>query len=336
MNPSGIRIRGTFACIGLVASIALVGAGIRPVQAQEAFPSKPIHIIVPFPAGGALDFIARTLGEQIAKRTGQQVLTDNRPGGNSIIAAEALMKSAPDGYTVFLTNMDTHVNNVGVFKTLPYDPIRDFQPLGIVASGGAMLVVNSGLPVKTLDEFVAYARTHPNEVSFGTWGPGSYSDLAGHSFARVNRLEMNIVPYKGETPIMQDLLGKNLASAMASVLIAKPHIEKGSLRAFAINGSARAALMPDLPTFTELGYTDPILTMQPWFGLYAPAKTPRPLADKWNQLYRDALADPGVRQSLIDRGFDPTGSSIAEHEERLRAQIKTFTQLMREIGIQPQ
>jgi tripartite-type tricarboxylate transporter receptor subunit TctC len=303
-------------------------------MAQDAYPSKPIRFVVPFAAGGALDYIARTIGAEITKQTKVQVIVDNRPGASGFLAAENIKRSPADGYSVLISNMDTFVNNIGMFKTLPYDPLRDFQPAGMIAGGAAILVANGSVPAKTLDEFVTYAKKPQANISFGTWGTGTYSHVAAESFARTKGLSINSVPYKGETPVVQDLLGGNITIAMASVLVAKAQTEKGAMKAYAVNGDKRLALMPDVPTFKELGYTDPVLMLRPWFAAYLPAGTPKPIVDKFNALLRDAINDPVISRSFSDKGFDPIGSTIAEHQSELQQQIQTFTRVMREIGIQ--
>lgn len=325
-----------------VKRFAIVAAGIAAIvlgtaaTAQEAFPSKPVRFVVPFAAGGALDYVARLMGDTMGKQSGVKVVVDNRAGGSGVIASEHVAKSAPDGYTVFMTNMDTHVNNLGMFKALPYDPIRDFQPLGVVVSAAAMLVSNASVPANNLQEFVNYAKSQQGGLSFGTWGNGSYSHLCGESFAKVNSLKVNTIPYKGETPLLQDLLGGSLTSGMASVLVAKGYVAKGQMKVYAVNGAQRNPLMPEVPTFRELGYTDPVLTMLSWFGAYAPAKTPGAVADRLNGLIRETLANADVAKSLSEKGFIPVGGSIAEHEATLRSQIPVITKIMRDIGIQPQ
>ena len=303
--------------------------------AQAEFPSQPIRFVVPFAAGGALDYVARTLGAEITKQAKIQVIVENRPGASGIIAAENVKSSPADGYSVLITNMESHVNNLGLFKSLPYDPVRDFQPVGLIASAAAILVGNGRVPAQTFSEVISYARSEKGGVTFGTWGNGTYSHIAIASLARIDKFEVVTVPYKGETPVVQDLLGGNLSFAMASVLVAKAQVEKGVMRAYAVNGDERLALMPSVPTFKELGYTDPVLTMRPWFAAYAPAGTPKPVVEKINGLLRSALRAPDVAKSLSEKGFNPIGSSPAEHQRELNVQIQTFTKVMREIGIQP-
>lgn len=305
-------------------------------MAQTDYPSKPIRFVVPFAAGGALDYVARTLGTEITKQTKVQVIVDNRPGASGIIAAENVKAASADGYSVLITNMESHVNNLGLFKSLPYDPVRDFQPVGMIASAAAILVGNGRIPAQNFGEFLAYVHAEKGGASFGTWGNGTYSHLMIASLGRIEKFSVVTVAYKGETPVVQDLLGGNLSSAMASVLVAKAQTEKGAMRAYAVNGDKRLALMPTVPTFKELGYTDPVLNMRPWFAAYAPAGTPKPVVDKLNALLRNALREPDVAKSLSDKGFEPIGSSAAEHQKELNVQIQTFTKVMRDVGIRPE
>lgn len=333
MNTPRFHISRRRTLGALAASLACTAL---PALAQSDFPSKPIRFVVPFAAGGALDYVARTLGSEITRQTKAQVIVDNKPGASGIIAAENVKTAPADGYTVLITNMDSHVNNVGLFKTLPYDPIRDFQPLGMLAAAAAILVSPGNVPANTLGEFIAYARAEKNGVSFGTWGHGTYSHLASASLGRSAKIQVNAIPYKGETPVLQDLLGNNLNSAMASVLVAKAQTEKGSLKAYAVNGEKRLALMPNVPTFKELGYNDPVLNLRPWFAAYAPAGTPKPVAERLNSLLRNALNEPGVFKALSEKGFEPIGSGTAEHQKELAVQIQAFTQVMRDVGIKPE
>jgi tripartite-type tricarboxylate transporter receptor subunit TctC len=304
--------------------------------AQAEFPSKPIRFVVPFAAGGALDFVARTVGENFTAATGQPVIVDNRPGASGIIALENIKRSPSDGYSVLITNMDSHVNNIGMFKALPYDPVKDFQPLGLLAAAAAVLVGNSTVPANSLNELVNYSRQPGANITFGTWGNGTYSHIAAASFARTTGIAVNLIPYKGESPVMQDILGTNVTLAMASVLVAKAYADRKTIKIYAVNGDKRQALMPDVPTFKELGYSDPVLLMRPWFGAYAPAGTPQPIVGKLNYLFRQALTDPVVAKKLSDQGFNPIGSSVAEHEKQLKNDMRTFTQVMRDIGIKPE
>ena len=320
----------------LVASALLCAAGLVQAQSHVPYPSKPIRFVVPFAAGGALDYVARVLGAEITRQSRAQVIVDNRPGASGILAAENVRGSAPDGYSVLITNMESHVNNLGLFKSLPYDPVRDFQPVGLIASAAAILVGNAAMPPSSLAQFVAYARADKGGVSFGTWGNGTYSHIAIATLGRIDRFAVVTVPYKGESPVVQDLLGGNLSFAMASVLVAKAQTDKGAMKAYAVNGDRRLALMPTVPTFKELGYTDPVLNMRPWFAAYAPAGTPKAVVERINTLLRDALRDPSVASSLSDKGFEPIGSSPAEHQRELARQIQTFTKVMHDIGIRPE
>ena len=330
-----LRRRATLSlALGLVTG-SLLGWS-EATMAQDSFPSKPIRFVVPFASGGALDYVARMVGAKFTTSTGQQVIVDNRPGASGFIALENIKRSPPDGYSVLITNMDSHVNNVAMFKALPFDPIRDFQPLGLLANGAAVLVANGTVTANNLDELVSFARQPNANITFGTWGNGTYSHVAAESFARTKGFTVNPIPYKGESPLVQDLLGGNITMALASVLAAKAQVEKKTMKAYAVNGERRQALMPDVPTFKELGYTDPVLLMRPWFAAYAPAGTPRPVVDKLNSLFQLALADPGLTKNLSGMGFDPIGSSVAEHEKQLRDDIQTFTKVMRDIGIKPQ
>lgn len=331
ISTFGAKRRRFFGILaGTLAGLAL------PTFAQSDFPSRPIRFVVPFAAGGALDYVARTLGSEITKQTKAQVIVDNKPGASGIIAAEHVKGAPADGYTVLITNMDSHVNNVGLFKTLPYDPVRDFQPLGMLAAAAAILVAKGSVPAANLGEFITYAKAEKNGISFGTWGHGTYSHLASASLGRTTRINVNAIPYKGETPVLQDLLGGNVTAAMASVLVAKAQTEKGSLKAYAVNGDKRLALMPAVPTFKELGYNDPVLNLRPWFAAYAPAGTPKAVTESLNTLLRAALSDPGVSKALSDKGFEPIGSSTAEHQRELAVQIQAFTQVMRDVGIRPE
>lgn len=332
MKPSTFRVTRRVTLGSLAGTLASLTV---PAFAQQDFPSKPIRFVVPFAAGGALDYVARMLGSAITQQTKAQVIVDNRPGASGIIAAEYVKAATPDGHTVLITNMDSHVNNVGLFKTLPYDPVRDFRPLGMLAAA-AIFVANGNVSASTLSEFIAFAKAEKNDISFGTWGHGTYSHLAGASLARTAKISVNAIPYKGETPVLQDLLGGNLTGAMASVLVAKAQTEKGSLKAYAVNGDKRLTLMPTVPTFKELGYTDPVLNLRPWFAAYAPAGTPKAITERLNTLLRAALNDPVVFKALSDKGFEPIGSSTAEHQKELGIQIQAFTHVMRDVGIKPE
>jgi tripartite-type tricarboxylate transporter receptor subunit TctC len=326
----------------LVASAA-VTAGLmglsRAVGAQAAadtYPSKVIRVIVPYPAGGPLDGLIRVVGDRLSKRLGQPVIVDNRAGASGSIGADAVAKAAPDGYTLLATVIDTQVNNVAMFKQLPYDPQRDFAPITALVFGPAVLVVSSDVPANTLPELIQWARANKGKISYGSWGAGGLGHAMMESLNRQHQLGMVHAPYRGEGPLVQDLLAKTVQLGFCSVASTSQHIEKGSLKAIAVSGSKRTPVFSKVPTLQEAGDSAAISLLRVWLGMLAPAKTPAAIVNKLQQEIKAVLEEPAVTQILLSRGFDISGNTPAEFDAQIRRDLEVVPKLLREIGVEAQ
>lgn len=314
--------------IGLSACFAL----LAPAHAQTAanYPSKPIRFIVPYAPGGSTSYVARLVGAKLTEAWGQQVLVDNKPGANTAIGSEALVRSPPDGYTISLA-ASTHATVPHLVANLPYDALRDFTPVASMVTTQLVLVVHPSVPANTLAEFIALAKAKPNELNFAAVGTGSSTHLAGEYFKSVAGVKMQHVPYKGTAPAITDLIGGQIQLNFDTPVTSLPHIKSGRLKALAITGSRRLATLPDVPTFAEAGL--PAYDFQLWFGVMAPAGTPKPIVEKLSAEIGRILALPDVRQQLADQGLDAAYRPPADFDALVRADLDRFGKLIKAAGI---
>jgi tripartite-type tricarboxylate transporter receptor subunit TctC len=306
------------------------------VGAQDAYPARPIRVVVPYAAGGGLDVLARIVCERLTGRLGQALVIDNRTGASGMMGADAVAKAKPDGYTLLATVADTQINNAVLFKQLPYDPLTDFVPVTQMAYGSPVMVVHADVPAKNLAEFVAYAKANRGKVSYGSWGIGGLGHLMTEAFNQGSALDMIHAPYRGEAAMLQDLLTKSVAVGMGSVTNMLPHIQRGALRAIALSGNQRSPSLPGTPTFGEQGFDDPVFMVRVWMAILAPAKTPSSIVDKLQREIAAVLREPAMQKELAARGFDPVGNTPAEFAAALKRDYEVLTGVIRKIGIQPQ
>src|SRR5438105_3643807 len=247
--------------------------------AGQPYPAKPIKIVVPFPAGGIADLYGRLIGARLTGAWGQPIVIENRTGAGGNIGADAVAKSAPDGYTLVTGSFGTHAVNVSLFSSMPYDPVKDFAPIILIIEAEGLLVVHPSVPAQSVLDLIAYARAHPGRVTFASAGMGTASHLAGELFKTMARVEMTHVPYKGNVPALTDLLAGQTSLIFATMPTVLPHVKAGKLRAIATIGSVRSAAAPELPTVAE---AIPGFEVNNWIGLFAPAGTSAPIVRKWN------------------------------------------------------
>ncbi|MES1976989.1 MAG: tripartite tricarboxylate transporter substrate binding protein [Pseudomonadota bacterium] len=279
-----------------------------PVMAADPWPSKPVKLIVPYPAGGPIDGVARGLADRLSKVWGQPVLVDNRGGANEIIAADVTAKSAPDGYTILLGGDPTFSGNRFLFSKLPYNPLTDLVPVTRVTFVNEVFIVNGNLPVNNLKEFVALMKANPGKYNYGSAGAGGPTHLPVDAFARREGFDITHVAYKGIAPAVQDLLGGQVQIMVAGSSAATPYVASGKLKVLAINGSKRAKALPNVPTFAEAGY--PNTEMYFFLGLTVPKGVPKPVIDQIASATRKVLADPSFVEKTLDPfGFDPLGET---------------------------
>ena len=317
----------------LLALLALAGLGIT-AHAQPAaadWPNKPIRWVVPFPPGGAMDAIARTLGEKAAKSLGQPFVIENKPGAGGNIGADFVAKQPGDGYTMMITSIGMATNKP-LYGKLNYDPVKDFAPVSLLAVVPNVLVTNATQPdVKTARDVIAAARKAPGKLTYASAGNGTSIHLAGEVFTSLAQVEMLHIPYKGSGPAVSDLLGGQVNYMFDSITSARPHIESGKLRALGVTTAKRSSTLPNVPTLAEAGV--PGYEVSPWFAVFMPAATPKAIVSKLNKALLDAMKDPEVAKRFETIGAEPVGSTPDELAQHLARESDRWTQLITERGI---
>ena len=316
----------------LVLSILLVASTAAPAHA-EPWPTHAVRVIVPFPAGGPADTLARVIADKLTAAWGQPVVIENRAGAGGNIGAELAARAAADGYTL-LINPSNHVINATLYAKLPFDPLADFTPLTEMASYMLVMVVHPSLPVHSLAEFVAYARAQPQGLTVANASTGSPTHLTAALFAQVAGINLVHVSYRGAAPATTDLIGGQVPAMFDNPLNATPHVRTGALRALAVTGEQRLALLPDVPTVAEQGY--PGFTSGTWYGLFAPARLPRELAEKISADTIAALRAPDVQQKLNAQGFDVIASDAAAFAAHLRTELAKWAAVVKAAGLKPE
>lgn len=310
------------------AALLLIAA---PVTAQT-YPAKPIRMVIPFAAGGNTDIIGRIFAPKMAEFIGQQIIVDNRGGAGGTIGSENVMRAVPDGYTLLMASAG-HTINPAMFKKLPYDSVKDFIPIGIVADVPTAFVIHPSLPPKNLQEFIVLARARPNDIFYATAGIGTVGHLSAELLISTAKIKLTAVHYKGSGPSMIDLVGGHVQMQFPSMPAAVPHVASGKLRMIAQTGAKRSPAAPTIPTMQEQGLKDFVVSSG--FSMFAPAGTAKPVIDKINAALVRALRDPKVSKTLIDQGAEPVGSTPEAHDKFNRAEIQKWIKVARAAGIQP-
>ena len=311
--------------------LALLLAWAVPINAcAEAYPTKPIRFVVPYPAGGPLDTVARLLAQKVSESVKQPVIVDNKPGAGGNIGADAVAKSAPDGYTILMGAVATHAINPSLYASIPYDPVRDFAPITQIASTPNVLVVNPSIPAGNVREFIAYAKANPGKLNFGSGSSGSAGHLAGELFKSLAGIDMTHVPYKGAAPAMQDLVGGQIQLMFDNLASALGQVRAGKVKALAVTTAQRSSLAPELPTIAESGL--PGFDISTWFGLFAPAATPRDVLERLHAEFTRALASPDVRERMLNLGAEPVGSTPAEFAAYIGSEARKYARLVKASG----
>jgi tripartite-type tricarboxylate transporter receptor subunit TctC len=299
--------------------------------AAQDYPAKPIRIVIPYPPGGASDLTARLLGQKMAEAWGQQVIPDNRPGANGIVALEHVAKSAPDGYTLLLANLGPNAINPAVYAKLPYDPVKDFSTITLTTLVPQVLVASPALEAKSIAELVALARANPGRINYGTGGNGSANHLAVELMASIAGVKFTAVPYKGDAPAMADAISGQVSMTLPTVLAATPHIRSGKLRPLAVTTKTRVSSLPDVPTMQEAGI--PGYESVSWGGLMAPAGTPPAIINKLHAEFARILKLPDVVERMEALGSTIVGSGPAEFSAFLQAEIRKWDAVAKKAGI---
>jgi len=296
----------------------------------QAYPAKPIHIIAPFPAGGGYDFLSRLLAAEMTRTFAQPVIVENKSGANGNIGTDAAAKSAPDGYTLLMGGNSPLSLNVGLYPKLPYDPLRDFETISRVATQPNLFAANPKVPVKSVAELVRYAKANPGKLTYASNGNGSPQHLAAEQLKRMAAIDMVHVPYKGAAPTAAALLAGEVSVAFNIILLPLPYVQSGKLTGLAVASSKRSPLAPDIPTMAELGYPIDIDT---WYGLVAPAGTPKEVIAKVNAETVRILNLSDLREKTRSQGIELGGSTPEEFSAFLKADIAKWTKAIREMNI---
>jgi tripartite-type tricarboxylate transporter receptor subunit TctC len=316
-----------------VLSLMAVLLGCLPVTVlAELYPSKPIHIVAPFPPGGPVDILSRTIGNKLAQTLGQPVVVDNRAGAGGNIGADAVAKSAPDGYTLLMGFVGTHAINPSLYGKMPYDNVKDFEPVTLVAVVTIVLVVNPSVPATSINELIALARSKPGELTFGSPGHGTPQHLAGELFNSIAGVQMLHVPYKGAVPALTDLLGGQLSMIFSSMPPALPHIKNGKLRALGVTSATRSPATPELPTIAESGLKGYVVNN--WYGILAPRGTPKEIVAKLNAEIVKILKMPDVKESLSAQGAEPFTSTPQQFAVYIKEETEKWAKIIKYSGVQ--
>ncbi len=310
--------------------IAAVVAMTAAAASAADFPTRPIKFIVPYLAAGTTDLVARTVGAKVAEKLGQPVVVENRPGAGGNIGMDVVAKSAPDGYTLGFGAISTNALNPHIYKSMPFDPRRDFTPISLLGTSTIVLTVRPELPPKTVAELVDYAKKEKG-LTYGTAGVGTSMHLAGVLFSDMTRTGLTHVAYKGSAPGINDMLGGHLPLMFDNLPASLPQIQAGKLRALAVAGKSRSPAMPNVPTMAEAGLTG--YAVEPWFGLYGPANMPPAVVATLNKAFTEALAMPEVREALTKAGFNPRGSTAQELGTLSQTEYERFGTIARSANI---
>ena len=310
--------------------IGLALAMFAALAQGQAWPSKPIKWVVPFAPGGTTDILARTVGEKLAIALGQPVIIENKPGAGGGVGAEFTAKAAPDGYTIMGGTISTHAINASLYNKLPYDPVKDFVAITLLARVPNMLVVNPSLPANNVKELIVLLKANPNKYSFASSGNGTSQHLSGELFKISAGVDMQHIPYKGSPPALQDVMGGQVAMTFDNITPAWPLAKAGKLRALAVTTAARSAVAPDVPTLAESGL--PGFEVGSWQGVFAPAGTPPEIIKRLNTEIVKILKLPDVKEKLVGLGAEPVGNTTEEFTAIVKAEVVKWADVVKKSG----
>jgi tripartite-type tricarboxylate transporter receptor subunit TctC len=314
--------------VAAIAGAVLVAGG---ALAQD-YPGRAITLVVPFAVGSGIDPTARIIADELSRSLKQPVVIDYKPGANGAIAAGAVARATPDGYTIFMTTVSTHSANPNLLKSIPYDPIRDFAPLSRVGNLPFMLVVDPKMAATSVPEFVAYVKANPGRLSYAS--TNAIGLLAGATLKRMADLDLVHVPYRSSPQALNDVMTGRVAMMFVDFALGWPQAKAGNVRALAVTTKERSALLPDIPSMTEAGL--PAFDLIPWNAIFAPANTPRPIVQRLNAELRRIISDPKVKERLAGLGFDAFASTPEELDAFVREDLAKWTKWVREAGIEPE
>lgn len=331
MAINGESVKGAIMNLHFVGcAAALLGIGVCATAGAQQYPARAVRVIVPFAPGGGTDILTRIMAPRTGELLGQQLVIDNRPGASSQIGTELVARAAPDGYTIL--HVDTSFNsNPSLYPKLPYDAIKDFAPISLLASAPVVLVIHPSVPVKTLKELIALAKARPGQLNFATGGAGSATHLGVELLKSAAKIDLVHIPYKGSGPAAVAVLSGQVFMMFGGPSSLAPHVASGRLRAIAITGGKRNTAMPEVPTFAEAGLQG--VDSGTYWSSLAPAATPRSIVNALSGAMAKALRAPDIHQRLIDLGFDPIGSTPEESAATIRSEIAKWAKVVREAKI---
>ncbi len=312
----------------VMSAVAAVLIALPQAQAQS-YPSKPIRFVLPFPPGGGTDILGRILAQKLSENIGQNVIPENRPGAGGNVGAEYVVRQPPDGYTILLSSPSISISP-SLYKKLSYDPLKDLVPISMVASIPNLLVVHPSVPAKSLNDLANLARKQPGKMNFGTGGPGTSNDLAARYFIAENKLSIAVIPHKGANQAQVALLSGEVDALVIGVAAAASHVKAGKLRALAVLGGKREESMPGVPTVDEAGM--PWFKVDTWYGVLAPAGTPREIINRLNAEFKKVLESPDVKKRMADRDADPVTSTPEEFGRFIRSEIERWGKVVKASG----
>ncbi len=304
--------------------------GVTGAALAQGYPTKPIKIIAPVQPGGGVDLVARTIGDRLSKALGQPVVVDNQSGGGGIVGSQATARAAPDGYTLMVAYVGTHGTNPAVRK-LPYDAVKDFTPIAMVGGTPNVLVVPASLPVTSLRDFIQYAKDNAGKLSYGSAGPGTLTHLGMEQLKVASDIDIVHVPYRGIGPAFADILGGQTQAMLPGLAAALPHIKAGKVRPLAVTGLKRHRLLPDVPTFEELGYKG--FDGVQWYGIAGPANMPAPVVKRLNDEINRMLADPELRERLAGEALEPMPMAPEQFGQYMRDDIARWSAVAKQRNI---
>jgi tripartite-type tricarboxylate transporter receptor subunit TctC len=320
--------------IAVLSIVALLASATAAIAQPAAYPTKPIRIVVAYTPAGATDILARTIGQKLNEAWGQAVIIDNRPGANGNIGTEYAAKATPDGYTLLMVTAGTHGINPGLYRKLGFDAVKDFAPVSLVAMVPNVFVVNNAVPSKDLKEFIAYAKANQGKLNYGSPGNGSTAHLSMELFKSMTGIQMVHVPYKGSAGVLADLIGGQIVVTMDNMPPYVPQVKAGKIRALAVSPTRRSPALPEVPTVAEAGV--PGYDSGAWFGLVAPANTPKDLVDKLSRETARILKLPDVSARLADLGAEAVGSTPEQFSAHIKAEIAKWAKVIRDANVELQ
>jgi tripartite-type tricarboxylate transporter receptor subunit TctC len=314
-----------------IRTIVILGLALAaPLAAAQDYPSRTVRVVVPFAPGGGTDIVARLLAQHLTQRLGQSFVVENRPAGSGIVGTDHVAKASPDGYTLLFA-FSSLASSAKLVSKLPYDPVADFAPITLATTSPLLLIVSASVPAKDVKEFIAYAKANPGKLNYGSSGPGSSPHLATELLISLTGIKLTHIPYKGIAPAVTALLADEVQFSIVPIAVGMPHVKSGKLRALGTGGPQRSAATPEIPAVFESGLTE--FEAIGWWGVLAPAKTPRGVVNLLNREIRAVLDIAEVRQSLVGQGMDPAGGTPEQFGALIKADMEKWGDIGMRLGV---